>query len=612
MTSVVSTSPTDASDDGQESGVLPSTTGDPTPAHFEQPDWFKTAVFYEVLVRSFKDSNGDGVGDFRGLTEKLDYLHWLGVDCLWVPPFFSSPLRDGGYDISDFTNILPEAGTVEDFHHFLDEAHKRDIRVIIDFVMNHTSDQHPWFQASREDPDGPFGDFYVWSDTDELYQEARVIFVDTEPSNWTWDPVRQQYYWHRFFSHQPDLNYDNPKVLEAILEAMSFWLDMGLDGFRLDAVPYLFERPGSNGENLPETHETLKTVRRYVDDHYPGRVLLAEANQWPSDVVDYFGGKRDPESGEWLSAGDECHMCFHFPVMPRIFMAVRRENRFPISEILEQTPPIPDGCQWGIFLRNHDELTLEMVNDEDRDYMWDEYAKDPRMKANIGIRRRLAPLLDNDVNRMELFTSLLLSLPGSPVLYYGDEIGMGDNIWLGDRDGVRTPMQWTPDRNAGFSIATPGQAAPAAGSGPGLRVPTGQCRDRAGQLLLAAALDAADDPGAQAAPRLRPRRLPGPRRLEPVGALLRARVRRRRGRQHGQRAVREQPEPLPAAGRARPPPVGGRGAGRADRRRALPPDRRAALPADPRRLRLLLDPAADAGRPGRRPGGARRMSSTRR
>ncbi len=418
-------------------------------AHDTTPDWFKTAVFYEVLVRSFRDSNGDGTGDFKGLTEKLDYLEWLGVDCLWVPPFFTSPLRDGGYDVADFTNILPECGTVEDFHDFLDEAHKRGIRVIIDFVMNHTSDAHPWFQASREDSEGPYGDFYVWSDTDELYQDARIIFVDTEPSNWTWDPVRQQYYWHRFFSHQPDLNYDNPKVHEAILEAISFWFDIGLDGFRLDAVPYLYERPGTNGENLPETHEFLRKVRRFVDETYPGKVLLAEANQWPSDVVDYFG---DFESG-----GDECHMCFHFPVMPRIFMAVRRESRFPISEILEQTPPIPHGCQWGIFLRNHDELTLEMVTDDDRDYMWNEYAKDPRMKANIGIRRRLAPLLDNDINQIELFTALLLSLPGSPVLYYGDEIGMGDNIWLGDRDGVRTPMQWTPDRNAGFSSATPGK-----------------------------------------------------------------------------------------------------------------------------------------------------------
>ena len=365
------------------------------------------------------------------------------------PAVLPSPLRDGGYDVANFTDILPEIGTVEDFHEFLNEAHKRDLRVIIDFVMNHTSDQHAWFQASREDPDGPYGDFYVWSDTDDQYPDARIIFVDTEPSNWTWDPVRQQYYWHRFFSHQPDLNFDNPAVHDAILEAVSFWFDMGLDGFRLDAVPYLYEREGTNGENLPETHGFLKELRKYVDKKYPGKVLLAEANQWPADVVHYYG---DYESG-----GDECHMCFHFPVMPRIFMAVRRESRFPISEILEQTPPIPSGCQWGIFLRNHDELTLEMVTDEDRDYMWDEYAKDPRMKANIGIRRRLAPLLDNDTNQIELFNALLLSLPGSPVLYYGDEIGMGDNIWLGDRDGVRTPMQWTPDRNAGFSSATPGK-----------------------------------------------------------------------------------------------------------------------------------------------------------
>ena len=452
--SVVSTSSTDgriSTDESHESTIVGAT------AEQQTPDWFKSAVFYEVLVRSFRDSNSDGTGDFRGVIEKLDYLQWLGIDCLWVPPFFTSPLRDGGYDIADYTSILPECGTVDDFREFVEAAHRRGIRVIIDFVMNHTSDAHPWFQASRSDPDGPYGDFYVWSDTDDMYDEARIIFVDTEPSNWTWDPVRQQYFWHRFFSHQPDLNFDNPKVHEAMLEAMSFWLDMGLDGFRLDAVPYLYERPGTNGENLPETHEFLRMVRRFIDDTYPGRVLLAEANQWPSDVVDYFGGKRDPATGEYAGEGDECHMCFHFPVMPRIFMAVRRESRFPISEIMEQTPPIPDGCQWGIFLRNHDELTLEMVTDEDRDYMWDEYAKDPRMKANIGIRRRLAPLLDNDVNRMELFTALLLSLPGSPVLYYGDEIGMGDNIWLGDRDGVRTPMQWTPDRNAGFSSATPGK-----------------------------------------------------------------------------------------------------------------------------------------------------------
>jgi len=415
----------------------------------DDPDWFKRAVFYEVLVRSFRDSSGDGVGDLQGLTEKLDYLEWLGVDCLWLPPFFPSPLRDGGYDVAHYTDVSEDIGTIDDFQVLLDESHRRGIRVIIDFVMNHTSDQHPWFQASRNDPDGPFGDFYVWSDTDELYQDARIIFVDTETSNWTWDPVRGQYFWHRFYGHQPDLNFDNPAVHDAMFEALSFWLDMGIDGFRLDAVPYLYEREGTNGENLPETHEFLRKVRAWVDTNYPGRVLLAEANQWPADVVDYFG--------DFAAGGDECHMCFHFPVMPRIFMSVRRESRYPISEILAQTPAIPEHAQWGIFLRNHDELTLEMVTDEDRDYMWGEYAKDPRMKANIGIRRRLAPLLDNDINQMELFTALLLSLPGSPVLYYGDEIGMGDNIWLGDRDGVRTPMQWTPDRNAGFSASNPGR-----------------------------------------------------------------------------------------------------------------------------------------------------------
>ncbi|WP_392508148.1 maltose alpha-D-glucosyltransferase [Naumannella halotolerans] len=414
-----------------------------------ETDWFKGAVFYEVLVRAFYDADDNGTGDFAGLIQKLDYLAWLGVDCLWVPPFFTSPLRDGGYDVADFTSILPEIGDVEDFRTFITAAHARGIKVIIDFVMNHTSDAHPWFQASRSDPEGPYGDYYVWSDDDDQYAEARVIFVDTEPSNWTWDAARQQYYWHRFFHHQPDLNFDNPAVQQAILDAMDFWLAMGLDGFRLDAVPYLYERPGTNGENLPETHEMLKRVRRFVDDKYPGRVLLCEANQWPADVVEYFG---DPEVG-----GDECHMAFHFPVMPRLFMSVRRESRYPISEIMAQTPKIPSGCQWGIFLRNHDELTLEMVTDEDRDYMWAEYAQDQRMVANIGIRRRLAPLLDNDPNRMELFHALLFSLPGSPVLYYGDEIGMGDNIWLGDRDGVRTPMQWTPDRNAGFSRCNPGK-----------------------------------------------------------------------------------------------------------------------------------------------------------
>ncbi len=416
---------------------------DSTPGQARDPLWYKRAVFYEVLIRGFYDSNGDGTGDLRGLTQKLDYLQWLGVDCVWLLPIFNSPLRDGGYDISDYMQVLPEFGDLGDFVQLVDAAHARGMRIIADLVMNHTSDAHPWFQASRSDPTGPFGDFYVWSDTEDLYQDARIIFVDTEKSNWTWDPVRGQYYWHRFFSHQPDLNFENPRVQEAMLEVLSFWLDLGIDGFRLDAVPYLFEEQGTNCENLPRTHEYLKAVRKQIDDLYPDRVLLAEANQWPADVVEYFGD------------GDECHMAFHFPLMPRIFMAVRREQRYPISEILAQTPAIPDNCQWGIFLRNHDELTLEMVTDDERDYMYDEYAKDPRMKANIGIRRRLAPLLENSRDQMELFTALLMSLPGSPVLYYGDEIGMGDNIYLGDRDGVRTPMQWSPDRNAGFSSCDP-------------------------------------------------------------------------------------------------------------------------------------------------------------
>jgi maltose alpha-D-glucosyltransferase / alpha-amylase len=413
------------------------------------PEWFKRAVFYEVLVRSFFDSNGDGIGDLPGLTQKLDYLQWLGVDCLWLPPFTKSPLRDGGYDVADYLDVHPDVGTLGDFVTLVDAAHQRGLRVIIDFVMNHTSDQHPWFQASRSDPTGPYGDFYVWSDTDERYADARIIFVDTESSNWTFDPIRRQYFWHRFFSHQPDLNYENPRVQEAILEALRFWLDLGIDGYRLDAVPYLFEEDGTNCENLPRTHEFLRRVRGEIDRLYPDRVLLAEANQWPQDVVHYLG---DPAVG-----GDECHMAFHFPVMPRLFMAVRRESRYPISEIMAATPAIPSGCQWGIFLRNHDELTLEMVSSEERDYMYDEYAKDPRMRANIGIRRRLAPLLENDRDQIELFTALLLALPGSPVLYYGDEIGMGDNIWLGDRDGVRTPMHWDPDRNAGFSTCEPGR-----------------------------------------------------------------------------------------------------------------------------------------------------------
>jgi maltose alpha-D-glucosyltransferase/alpha-amylase len=406
-----------------------------------EPLWFKTAVFYEIHIRGFFDASGDGSGDFRGLTEKLDYLQWLGVDCIWLLPFYTSPLKDGGYDIADFTAVNADYGAVDDVKEFIDAAHARRIRVIADLVMNHTSSDHPWFQEARSDPSSPKRDWYVWSDSDDRYPDARIIFTDTESSNWTWDPVAGQYFWHRFFSHQPDLNYDNPEVQDAMLDVLRFWLDLGLDGFRLDAVPYLFERDGTDGENLPETHEYLKRVRREVDEMYPDRVLLAEANQWPADVVEYFG------------AGDECHMAFHFPVMPRMFMAVRREEAAPIYEILAQTPAIPDNCQWGLFLRNHDELTLEMVTDEERDYMYAEYAKDPRMKLNLGIRRRLAPLLDNGRDEIELMTAILFSLPGSPVLYYGDEIAMGDNVFLGDRDGVRTPMQWTGDRNGGFSRA---------------------------------------------------------------------------------------------------------------------------------------------------------------
>ena len=417
------------------------------PGLAHDPDWYRKAVFYEVLVRGFADSNGSGSGDFTGLIGKLNYLQWLGVDCLWLPPFYASPLRDGGYDISDYCAVLPEFGTLPDFTELVSQAHARGIRVVTDLVMNHTSDAHPWFQASRADPEGPYGDFYVWTDDEEKYADARIIFVDTETSNWTFDPVRRQYYWHRFFSHQPDLNFENPEVTEAMFDVVRFWLDLGIDGFRLDAVPYLFEEEGTNCENLPRTHEFLREMRRMVDAEYPGRVLLAEANQWPSDVVEYFGSDDEPE----------CHMCFHFPVMPRIYYAVREGKASAILDILADTPPIPAGGQWGTFLRNHDELTLEMVSTEERAAMYGWYAPDPRMRANVGIRRRLAPLLDNSRPEIELLNALLLSLPGSPCLYYGDELGMGDNIWLDDRDAVRTPMQWTPDRNAGFSTADPGK-----------------------------------------------------------------------------------------------------------------------------------------------------------
>ena len=407
----------------------------------DNPNWYKDAVFYEIYVRGFYDSNGDGIGDFRGLIEKLDYLEWLGIDCIWLLPMYASPLRDGGYDIADYQAMLPEYGTINDFKRFLGLAHKRGIRVIADLVLNHTSDQHPWFQESRRSPDSPKRNWYVWSETNQKYADARIVFTDTERSNWAWDEQAKAFYWHRFFSHQPDLNYDNPEVQQAMLDVLSYWLDMGIDGFRLDAVPYLFERDGTNCENLPETHAFIKRLRAHIDQKYPGRVLLAEANQWPEDVVDFFGD------------GDECHMAYHFPIMPRLYMAISQEDRRPIVEILERTPQIPDNCQWGTFLRNHDEMTLEMVTDEERDYLYREYANHPRMRINIGIRRRLAPMMDNGRRRIELMYALLFSLPGSPFLYYGDEIGMGDNIYLGDRDGVRTPMQWSTDRNAGFSSA---------------------------------------------------------------------------------------------------------------------------------------------------------------
>ena len=408
------------------------------------PLWFKQAVIYEVPVRAFADSNADGIGDFPGLTAKLDYLKDLGVTAVWLLPFFPSPLKDDGYDIADYTNVNPIYGSLDDFQAFLDAAHERGIRVIIELVVNHTSDRHAWFQRARQAPPGSVErDFYVWSDTAETYREARIIFQDFETSNWAWDPVAQSYYWHRFYSHQPDLNYDNPTVQQAVFEVVDFWLDKGVDGLRLDAVPYLYQREGTSCENLPETHIFLKSLRKYIDERYPDRMLLAEANQWPEDAAAYFGD------------GDECHMNFHFPLMPRLFMALRMEDDFPILDILQQTPEIPDNCQWGLFLRNHDELTLEMVTDEDRDYMYRVYAQDPEMRLNLGIRRRLAPLLGNDRRQIELLHNLLLSLPGTPILYYGDEIGMGENVYLGDRNGVRTPMQWSPDRNAGFSRSSP-------------------------------------------------------------------------------------------------------------------------------------------------------------
>jgi maltose alpha-D-glucosyltransferase/alpha-amylase len=404
--------------------------------------WYKNAVFYELYVRAFKDANGDGVGDLKGVTQKLDYLQNLGVNCLWLLPIYPSPLRDDGYDISDYYNVISDYGTRQDLQALLDAAHARGIRVIMDLVLNHTSDQHPWFQAARSDPDSPYRDYYVWSDTTDRYQDVRIIFLDTESSNWTWDEKAGQYFWHRFYSTQPDLNFDNPAVRQEMLNVMKYWLDIGIDGFRADAVPYLIERDGTNCENLPETHAYLKEVRHFLNKNYPDRILLAEANQWPKDVTPYFG-----------DGHNEFNMGFHFPLMPRIFMALRREDRTPLEWILNRTPAIPDACQWCIFLRNHDELTLEMVTEEERQWMWQEYAPEPRMRLNLGIRRRLAPLLDNNKQKIMLANSILFTMPGSPILYYGDEIGMGDNIWLPDRNGVRTPMQWNAQAGAGFSSA---------------------------------------------------------------------------------------------------------------------------------------------------------------
>jgi maltose alpha-D-glucosyltransferase/alpha-amylase len=413
------------------------------PAH-DPALWYKDAVIYQLNVKAFFDSDNNGIGDFKGVAQKLDYVKELGVNTIWLMPFYPSPLRDDGYDISEYENVHPQFGTLDDFKLMLDEAHKRDLKVITELVINHTSDQHPWFQRARTAPPGsPERDFYVWSDSDTKYSGTRIIFTDTEKSNWTWDPVAKAYYWHRFFSHQPDLNFDNPLVLEAVFRTMRFWLDLGVDGFRLDAIPYLIERDGTNNENLPETHAIIKQLRAAIDANYPNRFLLAEANQWPEDVREYFG------------EGDECHACYHFPLMPRMYMAIAQEDRFPVVEIMAQTPEIPPNCQWTVFLRNHDELTLEMVTSKERDYMYSTYAADPQARINLGIRRRLAPLLDNDVDRIQLMNSLLLSMPGSPIIYYGDELGMGDNVFIGDRNGVRTPMQWSPDRNAGFSRADP-------------------------------------------------------------------------------------------------------------------------------------------------------------
>ncbi len=501
------------------------------------PLWYKDAILYQLHVKSFFDSNDDGIGDFAGLTAKLDYVQSLGVTALWLLPFYPSPQRDDGYDIADYRDVHPNYGTMRDFRQFVRAAHERGLKVITELVINHTSDQHPWFQKARRARQGSSArDFYVWSATDQKYAGTRIIFTDTEGSNWSWDPVAESYYWHRFFSHQPDLNFDNPRVVDAVIRTMGYWLEMGVDGLRLDAIPYLFERDGTNNENLPETHDVIRKIRAALDSRFDDRMLLAEANQWPEDVRPYFG------------SGDECHMAFHFPLMPRIYMALAQEDRHPVTDIMRQTPTIPDNCQWAIFLRNHDELTLEMVSDRERDYLWKFYATDPRAKLNLGIRRRLAPLLDNDRRKIELLNALLMSMPGTPIVYYGDEIGMGDNLYLGDRNGVRTPDAMVARPQRGLLARRPGQAVPAGDHGPGLRLRRGERRGAVALFGLAAQLDAPADRGAAQLQGVRARHHHLPVPLQPQGDGLSARI---RGRDHpvrGQLLAR-------AAGRgARPSP----------------------------------------------------------
>ncbi len=510
--------------------------------------WFKDAIIYQLHVKAFADSNHDGIGDFAGLTEKLDYLQDLGVTALWLLPFYPSPGRDDGYDISDYRHINPDFGTLQDFRRFMQEARRRKLRVIIELVINHTSDRHPWFErARRSKPTSDARNWYVWSDSEQKYAGTRIIFNDAEKSNWAWDPEAQAYYWHRFFSHQPDLNFDNPRVLMAIMRVMRHWLDLGIDGFRLGAIPYLCEREGTSNENLPETHAVIKNIRAALDSYAPGKVLLAEANQWPEDVAAYFG------------AGDECHMAYHFGVMPRICMAIAQADRFPITDILRQTPDIPVNCQWAMFLRNHDELTLEMVTDIERDYLWSTYATDPRARLNLGIRRRLASLMDNERPKIELMNSLLMSFPGTPIIYYGDEIGMGDNIYLGDRNGVRTPMQWTPDRNGGFSRCDPAE------------------------------LEQASDIGAQIQQDLRQGLAQPHPAGEPLRVRLRAAVPKRRT------TLRCQPVALGTSRRDRPLALARTHSLRNARTDELPADRRERLRGHTRSLRLLLVPAPRAG-----------------